>query len=93
MKFSANLLLVRPLFAGEHPEAMQEASSGKSQSYLTCISLILLSLIYNYLRIELSLNAGEISNQTSSSNYHIERKVVVANPILSSNTFLLSNSR
>lgn len=51
-------LSVRALISGEHPEAMQTGSSGKSHSYYIVISLVLIITLYNYIRKELLLSSS-----------------------------------
>jgi hypothetical protein len=54
-------LSVRALISGEHPEAMQTGSCGKSQSYYVVITLMMLITVCNYIRKELFLSSTSSS--------------------------------
>ena len=61
-------LSVRALISGEHPEAMQTGSCGKSQSYYVVISLMMLITVCNYIRKELFLLPSSSSSRWPNSN-------------------------
>lgn len=71
-------LSVRALISGEHPEAMQTGSCGKSQSFYIIISLTMLITLWNFVRKELFLSA---SPQFSSSSPCVPFRVL-SNPPL-----------
>ena len=52
---------VRALISGEHPEAMQTGSCGKSRSYCIVICFVLLTIVYNYIRQAMFLSSSSSS--------------------------------
>lgn len=56
-----HVLNVRALISGEHPEAMQTGSCGKSRSYHIVVCFVLLTIVYNYFRKVLFLQSSSSS--------------------------------
>lgn len=70
-------LSVRALISGEHPEAMQTGSCGKSHSYYVVISLMMLLSLCNYLRKELFLLSSSTNCLKNKSSQHHARSATL----------------